>query len=247
MTSEASTRTLVGSKDQKWSERRLRLIGRRFGPIKEKSITVGGSDQISLKEFTDFTDSGAPARLEDRFSGDEEPFFVIGTKPSAAKRLKEFYKEDLKPLVDKKRGKDVTDRREERVRREPEPQDDSRVLGMGIVGELTQREIDPAILALPHVQWQLDNMSDFRPFFTYWISFVQVVIMIIALCVYGLGPRGFGLSHVSGMVMTKWLSLEQVDVHSPTNIWIGPSSSDLVHLATRLSVKSVIKKVFCFR
>lgn len=31
----------------------------------------------------------------------------------------------------------------------------------------------------------------FRPFFTYWISFVQLIVLIVGLSVYGLAPIGF--------------------------------------------------------
>ena len=31
----------------------------------------------------------------------------------------------------------------------------------------------------------------FRPFFTYWISFVQLIVLTVGLAVYGLAPIGF--------------------------------------------------------
>ena len=31
---------------------------------------------------------------------------------------------------------------------------------------------------------------NFRPFFTYWVTFVQVVVFIVAIAVYGIAPIG---------------------------------------------------------
>ena len=31
----------------------------------------------------------------------------------------------------------------------------------------------------------------FRPFFTYWITFVHLLITILAVCIYGIAPVGF--------------------------------------------------------
>lgn len=30
-----------------------------------------------------------------------------------------------------------------------------------------------------------------RPFFTYWITFVHLLITILAVCIYGIAPVGF--------------------------------------------------------
>lgn len=34
------------------------------------------------------------------------------------------------------------------------------------------------------------SVSD-RPFFTYWITFVHLLITILAVCIYGIAPVGF--------------------------------------------------------
>jgi hypothetical protein len=51
------------------------------------------------------------------------------------------------------------------------------------------------------VKEQLDDIEDHRPFFTYWVTTVQVLILIISLACYGLGPVGIDLNHRSGQVM----------------------------------------------
>ena len=50
------------------------------------------------------------------------------------------------------------------------------------------------------VKEQLDDIEDHRPFFTYWVTTVQVLILIISLACYGLGPVGIDLNHRSGQV-----------------------------------------------
>jgi len=51
-----------------------------------------------------------------------------------------------------------------------------------------------------YVKEQLDDIEDHRPFFTYWVTTVQVLILVISLACYGLGPVGFDLTHRSGQV-----------------------------------------------
>lgn len=33
-------------------------------------------------------------------------------------------------------------------------------------------------------------ISDFRPYFTYWVTFVQTLIFIVSVAVYGIAPIG---------------------------------------------------------
>lgn len=54
-----------------------------------------------------------------------------------------------------------------------------------------------------HVKEQLDDLDDYRPFFTYWVTTVQVVVLIISLFTYGFGPAGIDLSRRSGLVSSN--------------------------------------------
>ena len=40
-----------------------------------------------------------------------------------------------------------------------------------------------------------------RPFFTYWVTFVQIVIYVIAVLVHGIAPVGFEETEVTSEVM----------------------------------------------
>ena len=50
----------------------------------------------------------------------------------------------------------------------------------------------------PDVASQLTDLEDHRPYFTYWVTTVQVLIMAISLACYGFGPFGFELRQISG-------------------------------------------------
>lgn len=48
---------------------------------------------------------------------------------------------------------------------------------------------------------QLDDLEDHRPFFTYWVTVVQILVLFLSIFSYGLGPFGIDLSHQSGAVI----------------------------------------------
>jgi hypothetical protein len=52
--------------------------------------------------------------------------------------------------------------------------------------------------------------SRFRPYFTYWITTVQILVVILSLCWYGFAPVGVELSLASDFILTEKLMYEQV-------------------------------------
>ena len=44
------------------------------------------------------------------------------------------------------------------------------------------------------------NSRDHRPYFTYWVTFVQVAVLFISLIMYGFGPIGVDLYKRQNMV-----------------------------------------------
>lgn len=82
---------------------------------------------------------------------------------------------------------------------------------------------------------ELDDRHDHRPFFTYWISTVQILVLCISLVCYGLGPIGYGTEQRTGQVLVTSLSLQQVQQHEPRNVWIGLRGDDLVHLGAKFA------------
>ena len=81
----------------------------------------------------------------------------------------------------------------------------------------------------------MDEMDDYRPYFTYWVTTVQIVIMIVTLALYGFGPVGVELASNTGQVMAQGLYLEDVDYQEPASFWFGPRAADLIHLGAKFS------------
>ncbi|CDW60087.1 rhomboid family protein [Trichuris trichiura] len=125
-----------------------------------------------------------------------------------------------------------------------------RKFGEGVVGHFLGRTLRRRSELSPQVVQQLDDFDDYRPFFTYWITTVQVLVMIIALVSYGFGPIGFWRTHYSAMVLQPSLVLEQVAYFEQDNFYIGPRYADLVHLGAKyapcmrrdLNVYSVVEE-----
>ncbi|XP_044006424.1 inactive rhomboid protein 1 isoform X3 [Aphidius gifuensis] len=108
-----------------------------------------------------------------------------------------------------------------------------RQYGMGIVGRYFGRSFRKSVAQKPNIKKQLDHIEDHRPYFTYWITTVQVLVLIISIVCYGFGPIGIDLNHRSGLVLVTSLSLQQVDYQEPANFWIGPRAADLIHLGAK--------------
>ncbi|TKS90068.1 Inactive rhomboid protein 1 [Collichthys lucidus] len=66
---------------------------------------------------------------------------------------------------------------------------EKRPYGLGMVGRLTNRTYRKRIDS--YVKRQIEDMDDHRPFFTYWITFVHLLITILAVTIYGIAPIGF--------------------------------------------------------
>ena len=112
---------------------------------------------------------------------------------------------------------------------------DKREYGIGVVGEAFGRDYRTIIRSRPHVKQQLDEMDDYRPYFTYWVTSVQVIIMVISILLYGFGPMGVELNQSTGHVLSRGLFIEEVDYLEPANFWLGPRPADLIHLGAKFT------------
>lgn len=107
------------------------------------------------------------------------------------------------------------------------------------------------------MRWHLESTESglfYRPFFTYWITFVHLLITILAVCIYGIAPVGFSqhetvdsvsapffcnVSGQKGGIMVQHYDIililfakvlrnkgvyENVKYVQQENFWIGPSS-----------------------
>ncbi|VBB25939.1 unnamed protein product [Acanthocheilonema viteae] len=80
-----------------------------------------------------------------------------------------------------------------------------------------------------------DTYIDCRPFFTYWITTVQILVTVISLYTYGIGPWGFGLTEKTADVLHTTVTLKRVSIYVQQNIWLGPKFADLVHLGAKFT------------
>ncbi|KAK7112224.1 inactive rhomboid protein 1-like isoform X2 [Littorina saxatilis] len=112
--------------------------------------------------------------------------------------------------------------------------EDKRVIGVGIVGRFFRPSIHSAAFT-KDVKEQLDDMDDHRPYFTYWATFVQLVVFIVAMAVYGAAPWGIGKSTESKLVRLSNLAREVKSYTEQENIWFGPRQMDLIHLGAKYS------------
>lgn len=74
--------------------------------------------------------------------------------------------------------------------------------GVGIVGEFLHFRQNDEVLPIS-VRQQLDEFEDFRPYFSYWISFVHIIVTIITCLSYSIGNIGVELSLKSQFVLTE--------------------------------------------
>ena len=82
---------------------------------------------------------------------------------------------------------------------------DRRKHGMGVVGRLVggRGGRRRAVRRQPESNRKRKlggNAADHRPYFTYWITLVQILVLFISMLVYGVGPVGVDLYKKAGMV-----------------------------------------------
>ncbi|XP_049577703.1 inactive rhomboid protein 2 isoform X1 [Syngnathus scovelli] len=108
-----------------------------------------------------------------------------------------------------------------------------RYYGMGVVGKWLNRHYRRSLSST--VQKQLDGFHSHRPYFTYWITFVHIVITLLSCCTYGFAPVGFAQHSKTDLVLKNKGIYESVKYIQQQNFWIGPRSDDLIHLGAKFS------------
>ncbi|XP_067315518.1 inactive rhomboid protein 2-like isoform X2 [Pseudorasbora parva] len=108
-----------------------------------------------------------------------------------------------------------------------------RQYGMGVVGKWLNRNYRRSLSS--QVQKQLEDFHSHRPYFTYWITFVHIVITLLACITYGFAPVGFAQHSSTQLVLRNKGIYESVKHMQQENFWIGPRSEDLIHLGAKFS------------
>ncbi|OXB81148.1 UNVERIFIED_CONTAM: hypothetical protein H355_005078 [Colinus virginianus] len=108
-----------------------------------------------------------------------------------------------------------------------------RYYGLGVVGQCLNRTYRRSLSSI--VQSQLEITDSHRPYFTYWITFVHILITLLVICTYGIAPIGFTQHVTTELVLRNKGVYESVKYIQQENFWIGPSSIDLIHLGAKFS------------
>ena len=240
-----------------WQNRRVRLANRRYGGIKDEYLLR--DDHAAVQEDGDQVDGlHAALVLPVHAKPEVYHYFKDGLKYIKGRLNKGQKVIDLQTelndvgttvtdlsrsqedFFDDKATKDVLDASSQVVpgRIPPERLQDlddnsKRPYGQGFVGSLLNRQLVKSRQRV--VRHQLDDLEDYRPNFTYWMTFVQIVVMVVTLALYGFAPMGLGMTQTVGFVMTSRLTLDQVSYREPANFWGGPRAADLIHLGAKYS------------
>ncbi|XP_024862220.1 inactive rhomboid protein 1 isoform X2 [Kryptolebias marmoratus] len=110
---------------------------------------------------------------------------------------------------------------------------EKRPYGLGMVGRLTNRTYRKRLDSF--VKRQIEDMDDHRPFFTYWITFVHLLVTILAVSIYGIAPIGFSQHETVDSILRNKGVYENVKFVQQQNFWVGPSSEALIHLGAKFS------------
>lgn len=111
-----------------------------------------------------------------------------------------------------------------------------RKIGIGFVGKYLDSDYND-LARRSDIRRQLDELArnQHRPFFTYWVIFVQIVCFIFAVAVYGIAPIGISEARIEDEILKPSLSIEIVHYYEAENLWIGPRQADLIHLGAKYS------------
>uniref|UniRef100_UPI00358DFAEA inactive rhomboid protein 1-like isoform X2 n=1 Tax=Myxine glutinosa TaxID=7769 RepID=UPI00358DFAEA len=109
-----------------------------------------------------------------------------------------------------------------------------RQYGLGVVGRWLNRRyrirrLDSAVLS------QMNDMVDHRPYFTYWLVIVHILVTLVSVCIYGIAPIGFAQHETQQDVLRNKGAYENVKFVQQENFWVGPSSVALIHLGAKFS------------
>ncbi|EHA99406.1 Rhomboid family member 2 [Heterocephalus glaber] len=105
--------------------------------------------------------------------------------------------------------------------------------GLGVVGNWLNRSYRRSISSTG--QRRRERFASHRPYFTYWLTFVHIIITLLVICTYGIAPVGFAQHVTTQLVLRNKGVYESVKFIQQENFWVGPSSMDLIHLGAKFS------------
>ncbi|XP_014768365.1 inactive rhomboid protein 1 [Octopus bimaculoides] len=105
--------------------------------------------------------------------------------------------------------------------------------GMSLLGSMLHQRVKTRLPA--HIKTQIDELDNYRPYFTYWVTFVQIIVFLVSISVYGPAPFGIMEYDKSEPVLMPSLAIEYKEYRDVANMWFGPSQADLIHLGAKYS------------
>ncbi|XP_065898696.1 inactive rhomboid protein 1-like isoform X2 [Dysidea avara] len=78
-----------------------------------------------------------------------------------------------------------------------------------------------------------EHLFLFTPWFTIWISFIHILVMIVVTSIYGLAPYGCDFKTETDLIQRGNLGRERVQRTISTSVWGGLSQEDLILLGAR--------------
>lgn len=128
---------------------------------------------------------------------------------------------------------------------QPEPEEKRRVdyedvenlerqAGMGLVGKLMNRHYRRSRLNT-EVRFNLADVYIYRPYFTIWVTGIQMIVFVVTVCVYGIAPMSVQKASSRQVVIRSNMVYENVSHDEESNMWIGPRPRDLILLGAKYS------------
>jgi len=126
-------------------------------------------------------------------------------------------------------------RPEERRRVEYEDVENlERQAGVGLVGKLMDRHYRRSRLNT-EIRFNLADVYVYRPYFTVWVTSIQIIIFIVTISVYGIAPVSVQKVRSRQVVIRSNMVYENVSHDEESNMWIGPRPRDLILLGAKFS------------
>ncbi|CAI5446844.1 unnamed protein product [Caenorhabditis angaria] len=105
--------------------------------------------------------------------------------------------------------------------------------GIGVIGRFFDREFKKQLPK--EVMAFIEDEPEEKPWFTYYVTTIQIIVCLLSILIYGIGPFAAGVVENSGNVQDITLTLRRVSFEEPGNLWLGPSYSSLIHLGAKYS------------
>lgn len=208
-----------------WLERRRRLLKRRCGRLKDEQLFM--NTRSNDTQLCDLTQKYQYTN-ENLITVDSNKTMTYNDveSPKTTETILNISTHLSPDDIDK--GKSMKELATTILQRQPK-----RVFGMGFVGNLLKRKFKKE---LKQDQFnELLSFNDHRPYFTYWVTTTQILITIISIFTYGIGPIGFDRTLVKDKILLPTLNYHQESYYERDNIWIGPRAADLIRLGAKFT------------